>query len=392
MPAPPLRYDPLDEATRRNPFPVYRRLRDEDPVHYAPEQRCWVLSRFDDVFRAALDTETFSSAQGLTFEEDEITRLGLKPTIVMMDPPKHTAFRKLVSQGFTPRKVAELEPAVRAFVVERIDALAAAGGGDFVAVLGKPLPSFVVAHYLGVPVEDRARFDLWTEGIVQANAAGSITSAVDAVTELYDYFTHLVDYRRRHPADDMISALLAADLDGVELDLEEILGYAFVMIAGGNDTTTGLLGGAAELLTRHPEQRRVLLDDPELVPNALEEFLRMTSPVQGLCRTTTREVTVRDVTIPAGRKVHLLYGSANRDEREFGPDSDALDVRRQIVRILTFTMGPHFCLGAAAARLQGRVVLEELLRRLPDFTVDPDRGTMAEGAFVRRYTSLPLAA
>jgi len=190
----------------------------------------------------------------------------------------------------------------------------------------------------------------------------------------------------------MIATLAHARLDGEALTPEAILGYAFVMIAGGNDTTTGLLGGAAELLTEFPDQRARLLDDPTLIPGAVEELLRLTSPVQGLSRTTTRPVELYGTELPAGAKVHLLYASANRDPREFGPTAEELDVTRPVPRMMTFSSGPHHCLGAAAARLQGRIALEELLARIPGFAVDAARGRFAPGAFVRRYEHLPVRA
>jgi cytochrome P450 family 130 len=386
-------YDPYDPATLRDPYPTYRRLRDEDPIHHVVERDFWVLSRFADVFAAVGDSATFSSAEGLTFERDEITRLGLAPTMVMMDRPEHTTYRRLVSRGFTPRQVAGLEPAVRAFARERVAAIAAAGEADLIELLAGPLPTLVVATYLGVPEDDRAQFDAWSSAIVSANAKGkAIGGAVEAVTGLYHYFDELIERRRVEPTDDMLSDLVAAEVGGEQLDLARILGYCFVMIAGGNDTVTGLLGGAAVLLTERPDQRQLLLDDPGRIPLAVEELLRLTSPVQGLCRTTTTDVTVGDTTIPAGRKVHLLYGSGNRDPREFGPTADQLDVTRHISRMLSFGGGPHHCIGAAAARLQGRVALGELLAVLPEFTVDAGQGTLAPGPFVRRYESLPIRA
>lgn len=389
-------YDPLDPATVRSPFAIYRRLRDEAPL-YRMGERVWVLSRFADVFAAARDTERFSSAQGLSYEGGDIELLGLLPTIVMMDPPDHTAYRRLVSRGFTPRKVADIEPAVRAFVVQRIETMREVirdqGCADFIAELAGPLPTFVVAHYLGVPEADRGRFDRWTNAIVSANAAGDVVGgARQAVGELYEYFTHLAERRREEPGDDMVSQLVHSSLHGEPVSVEAVLGYAFVMVAGGNDTATGMLGGSAELLTQRRDQRQLLLDQPARLPNAVEELLRLTSPVQGLSRTTTCEVELYGETIPEGSKVHLLYAAANRDPREFGPTAEDFDVDRQIDRILTFSSGPHFCLGAAAARLQSRVALEELLARLPDFEVDADAGVYAPGAFVRRFSSLPITA
>jgi cytochrome P450 len=388
--APPPAYDPRDPDLLADPYPLYRRLRDEDPVHRSP-LGFWVLSRFEDVSHAALDTATYSSAEGLTYEVDEITRLGLKPTLVMMDRPRHTTYRRLISRSFTPRRVATLEPAVRAFVRERVARLADAGTADFIEVLAGPLPTLVVATYLGVPESDRQRFDGWSNAIVAANASGDVAGGAGrAVGELYGYFTDLIGYRRDHPGDDMLSDLVAARVDGRPLGVDEVLGFCFVMIAGGNDTATGLLGGSAVALTGHPDQRDLLLADPGRLPGALDELLRWTSPVQGLSRTTTDRVVVRGTTIDAGQKVHLLHGAANRDPREFGPTADALDVTRPVPRMLTFGNGPHHCIGAAAARMQGRVVLEELLATLPRFTVDPAGGRLAPGAFVRRFASLPF--
>jgi cytochrome P450 len=387
------RFVPCTAATWRDPFRMYAGLRDHDPVHHVEHGDYWVLSRFADVLAAARDTATFSSAQGLTFTYDDMRKSGLGDAapIVMLDPPEHTAFRRLVSRGFTPRQVTEIEPAVRAFVVERVERLCEAGEADVIAELFKPLPSMVVAHYLGVPAEDRHRFDRWTEAIVAANAAGDILAAA-AVADLFGYFSQLIERRRAEPGDDTISQLVDAADGEPDVPLLQILGFAFTMVAGGNDTTTGLLGGAAELLTAHPDQRRRLLDDPGLIPGAVEELLRLTSPVQGLARTTTADVAVGGTTIPKGRKVMLLYGSANRDPREFGADAEALDVGRHPAQILSFSFGAHYCLGAAAARLQGRVVLEELLARCPDFAVDADRGTFAPGCFVRRWETLPFSA
>ena len=215
--------------------------------------------------------------------------------------------------------------------------------------------------------------------------------APDAVAELFAYFSDLISRRRAEPADDIVSQLVMAAGDDRRVPIAMILGFAFTMIAGGNDTVVGLLGGAADLLTAERHQRRLLLNDRNLIPDAVEELLRLTSPVQGLARTTTRKVELHGKTIPAGRKAMLLYGSANRDRRQFGGDAETLDVTRRPAQILTFSFGDHYCLGAAAARLEGRVVLEEMLERFPDFAVDASRGEFAPGSFVRRYEALPFS-
>jgi hypothetical protein len=383
---------------------MYRALRGQDPVHHvvpesSPDHDYYVLSRHADIWTAARDHETFSSAQGLTVNYNELELIGLQdnPPFVMQDPPVHTEFRKLVSRGFTPRQVEAVEPKVREFVVERIEGLRADGGGDIVAELFKPLPSMVVAHYLGVPEEDRVQFDGWTDAIVAANTgAGGIGGALetvgDAVGSMMAYFSELIDRRRREPEDDTISHLVAAGVgaDGDIAGTLSVLAFTFTMVTGGNDTTTGMLGGSVQLLHQRPDQRRLLAENPDLIPDSVDEFLRLTSPVQCLARTATRDVTIGDTTVPAGRRVLLLYGSANRDERQYGPDAAELDVQRSPRNILTFSHGAHHCLGAAAARMQSRVALTELLSRCPDFEVDEAGILWAGGSYVRRPLSVPF--
>ena len=389
-------YRPATPETWTEPWPMYAALRDHDPAHHVERpggRDHWVLSRHADVLAAAVDTATYSSARGLTVEYDELDAIGLadNPPLVMLDPPDHTAFRKLVARGFTPRQVGTLEPVVRAFVVDRLERLRDEGGGDIVEALFKPLPSLVVAHYLGVPADGRDRFDDWTHAIVSASSAGDIGAAADALTEMTGYFAELIERRRSEPGDDTVSHLVAAGVGDDDRGLLSILAYVFTVVTGGNDTTTGMLGGSVQLLETDRDQRRLLLDDPALVPDAVEELLRLTSPVQGLARTTTRDVELHGRAIPAGRRVLLLYAAANRDPRRYGPDADELDVRRRPTQILTFSQGSHHCLGAAAARLQARVALEELLARCPDFTVDLDSVEWAPGPYVRRPVRVEVA-
>lgn len=388
--------------TWANPWPMYKALRDHDPVHHVvppghPEHDYYVLTRHADVWSAARDHRTFSSAEGLTVNYGDLDMIGLRdnPPMVMQDPPVHTQFRKLVSRGFTPRQVEAVEPKVREFVVERIEKIRANGGGDIVTELFKPLPSMVVAHYLGVPEEDWAQFDGWTQAIVAANTAeGGIVSALetvgDAVGTMMAYFTALIERRRTEPEDDTISHLVAAGVgtDGDMAGILSILGFTFTMVTGGNDTVTGMLGGSMPLLYERPDQRQLLVDDPGLIPDAVDELLRLTSPAQNLARTATRDVTIEDTTIPAGRRVLLVYGSANRDERVYGSDAGELDVRRRPRNILTFSHGAHHCLGAAAARMQSRVALTELLSRCPDFEVGEP--VWSGGSYVRRPLSVPI--
>jgi cytochrome P450 len=255
----------------------------------------------------------------------------------------------------------------------------------------------VVAHYLGVPEEDWTQFDGWTQAIVAANTAdggvaGALETVGDAVGSMMAYFTRLIERRRTDPEDDTISHLVAAGVgaDGDIAGTLSILAFTFTMVTGGNDTVTGMLGGSMPLLHQRPDQRELLVGNLEGIPDAVEELLRMTTPAQGLARTVTNDVTIGGTTIPAGRRVLLLYGSANRDQRVYGPDADELDVTRCPRNILTFSHGAHHCLGAAAARMQSRVALTELLSRCPHFEVNEAGIVWAGGSYVRRPLSVPI--
>jgi cytochrome P450 len=306
---------------------------------------------------------------------------------VMMDPPNHTAMRRLVSKAMTPRRVESIDGIVREFVDARLDMIG--GECDIVDVLFKPLPSFVVAHYLGVPEEDRERFDGWTNSIVAATASSNFEDATEAFMSLFAFGDELIARRQVEPGDDLMSSLVEVGPEVASAGW--IVGFVFTMVTGGNDTTTGLLSGAAELMTKHRDHRQLLLDDLSRVTPSIEEFLRLTSPVQNLARTTTCDVEIHDTVIPEGKKVMLLYGSANRDEREFGDDAGELNVQREIDKMVSHGYGAHHCLGAAAARLQTSVALERILARFPDFSVDHEAGKFAAGSFVRRYESLPFS-
>jgi hypothetical protein len=395
-----LTFTPRSGPSWRDPWPMYAALREQDPVHHvvpehAPDNDYWVLSRYTDVSVAVRDWETFSSAQGLTVDYGDMERLGLaqNPPLVMLDPPEHTTFRRLVHKGFTPKQMVSIEPIVRTFVVERIERLRAQGGGDIVAELIKPLASLVVAHYLGVSEADRSRFRSWSEAIVEASASGHGPKAADAITDMFGYFTELVEKRKTDPSDDTVSHLVAADQGNDEATtLQRILGWAFTMITGGNDTIVGMLGGSALLLTQNLDERAKLIEDPSRIGDAVEELLRLTAPVQGLARTTTRDVEIAGTTIPAGRKALLLYASANRDWRQYGANAEELDVLRKPAAILAFGQGQHHCIGNAAARMESRVVLEELLARCPNFSVDCDSVDYSEGMYTRRPASLAFVA
>jgi cytochrome P450 len=404
-----LTYDPLDGAFLADPYPTLAWLREHDPVHHRPADHrapaFWALSRFADIWDAVREPDLFCSAQGLTFFPDEIGQLGLPPNIVMLDAPQHTRLRGLIGRGFTPRQVTRLEDAIRTFVRDRLEEIAArAQAGETVDLhqdYSATVPTFVLAELFGVPEADRLRFGPWVQSVTalqdQTLNGGGLddperADGIDAVGELLGYFSDVIASRRASgDQDDLIGALVAAELDGERLTDWDILGFCFVVTAGGSDTTAALISHAALLLSEAADQRQLLLDDPGLISPAMMEVLRLESSVQGLARATTRDVTIHDVTIPAGEKVMMLYGAGNRDPREFGDTADRLDVRREIRRHLAFSSGPHFCIGSHLAKLQARVALEELLAAHPHIHVDAATGTRHQSPFVRGWLSLPVA-
>jgi cytochrome P450 len=405
---PAVTYDPLDPAFLADPYPAFAWLRKNDPVHHHPADHrapaFWALSRFEHVWDAVRRPEVFSSASGLTFFQDEIGQLGIPPTIVMLDPPRQTQLRALIGRGFTPKRVTVLEERIRSFVRERLADMAAryADGSsvDFHSDFASTIPTYELAELFGVPEEDRARFAPWVHALTQLQNDGFDPSplsgshappgALEAMAEMTDYFSATIADRRARPADDLVGALVDAEIDGERLSDWDILGFCFVMVAGGSDTTASLISHAVTLLGDAPDQRQLLLDDPGLVPGALTEFLRLESSVQGLARTTLADVEIDGTMIPAGEKVMMLFAAANRDPREFGETADRLDVRRDIPRHLSFSSGPHFCIGSHLAKLQARVAIAELLHAHPWVQLDPAAGRRHESAFVRGWISLPV--
>ena len=384
-------YDPEDEHTQLDPYPIYRRLRDERPVYRQERLRFWALSRFTDVLAALNDHEAFCSRQGLTWDPAAAAQAGVLPMMVTTDPPDHTKLRRLINRGLTPRRVADLEPEVRAGIVERIEALCAAGGGDLVSEVAVPVPTAMVGRFLGVPETDRRRFHQWAGAVVAGTSGAAFHQEHHrAVRELYAYFHDLIERRRHELADDLIGTLIASEIDGIHLTTQEILGFCFNIVVGGIETTTNLISNGMALLAAHPESARRLAVEPGLIPQAIEEFLRLETPVAGLCRTTTRPVALHGVTIPAGEKVLLMFGAANRDEREF-PDPDRLDLDRAVERHLAFGHGAHYCIGAALARLMARVAFEELTTHVGNCRADVAHGRRLRAAVSRGWASLPIA-
>jgi hypothetical protein len=380
-------YDPYDPRTVADPYATYRRLRDEHPVFHNRTHDFWALSRFDDVLRAAHDHDAFSNKHGITLDHD------IEPPVPMLtnlDPPRHAQLRALVSWAFRPRRVAELTEDVRLVARTCLEEARSTERPDLAATLAGPLPTVIIADLLGVPASDRAAFRRWSDiaNSANPNEPESLGEAFTAVVELGMYLAAAIGERRTAPRDDLISLLTSAEVDGTVLTDEEIVGFAFVLLVAGNETTAGLIGCTVLNLLAYPDQRRWLVEDPARIALSMDELVRFGGSVHGLTRTTAHPVTVLDQTIPEGAKVLLLYASANRDEREFN-DPGVLDLTRIVKRHVAFGHGIHHCVGSWLARIETQVALEELLRVAPNYDLDLDAVEWARSALTRGPSYLP---
>src|SRR5215831_4159490 len=386
-------YDPYDFEIDSDPYPVWKRLRDEQPLYFNERYDFYALSRFDDVERASVDWKTYISGRGTVLEIIK-ANIDLPPgSIIFEDPPAHDIHRALLSRVFTPRKVSALEPKIREFCARSLDPLVDAGGFDFISDLGAQMPMRTIGMLLGIPEQDqeaiRDRIDAGLridEGempdVEQRNALDT------------EHFAEYIDWRAEHPSDDLMTELLQAEFEAVNgeqrrLTREEVLGYIGLLAGAGNETTTRLIGWTGKVLAEHPDQRLRLVEDRSLVPNAIEELLRYESPSPVQARYVTRDVEHYGTVVPEGSVMVVLTASGNRDERKF-PDADRFDIGRRIDHHLAFGYGVHFCMGAALARLEGRVALDEVLQRFPTWDVDWDNAVQARTSTVRGWERLPV--
>jgi cytochrome P450 len=389
-----LRYDPYDYEIDANPHHIFKRLRDEAPIYYNEEYGFWALSRFADVLAASIDHETFSSARGTVIElMDEPMA---NPPMIFMDPPQHTCFRKLVSRTFTQRRIGSLEGRIRELVAGYLDPFVGSGGFDYVADFAAKLPVMVISSLLGVPREEQEQLRLWTDQTLhrEPGESGPGEAALDAWKDISTYWQRHIDARRRRPGNDVMSDLVHAELeegDGTTRRLTDGELHAFYALisSAGNETVARLLGWAATLLASNPGERAKLVASPPLIRNGVEEILRYEAPSPIQARWVTRDVEYYGTVVPKDSKIALLTASANRDEREFA-DPDVLDVTRKIDRHVGLGYGIHFCLGASLARMEGRVALEETLRRFPSWEIDEDGLEMIHTSTVRGYAKVPL--
>ena len=382
--------NPYSHAFHDDPFPMYRDLRDNAPCYYNESLGFWALSRYDDVLAALHDPATYCSRHGITLEQDSSL-----PMLLTTDPPDHTDLRRLVSRAFTPRRVADLEADVRELARGFLEPLLAQGDGDIIAGYAARLPMDVIARMLGVPEADEESLRVWTNALLDRDeGVPDVTPAgVDAAINLFKYFSGFVADRRAAIAagnahDDLTTALCAAGDD--ELSDERVVGFCFLLIIAGNETTTKLLANCLLALQRFPGERAKIVNDPGRIPDAVEEILRYEGSTQLMARTLTRAVDLHGEHMPEGAKVLLLLGSANRDERVWvRPDDFDID-RASAVQHVGFGHGIHVCLGAALARLEMRVSLEEIFRRIPAYEIDEAGCTRVHSGNVRGWATMPI--
>ncbi|MBW8486349.1 cytochrome P450 [Actinomadura parmotrematis] len=388
-----LYWDPYDPRFVPDPYPTYRRLREEAPLYYNEKHDFYAVSRYEDVDHGLADWETYSSARGGILEFIK-SGIEMPPgTLIFEDPEPHDIHRRLLVKIFTPRRIAALEPRIRDFCARTLDPLAGRDRFDLVADFAIEMPMRVIGMLLGIPEADQAALRDSADESLRTEAGGQMDLKDGAILS-NEMFGDYIAWRAKNPSGDLMTKLLTTEFEdehGVvrTLTRDEVLTYVTVVAGAGNETTGRLIGWLGSVLAAHPDQRRALVDDPALVPNAVEEVLRYEPPGPYIARYVTRDVRVHGETVPAGSSMMFIAAAGNRDERRY-PDPDRFDVRRKIGQQLTFGIGVHYCLGAALARLEGRVALEEILRRFPSWDVDEDGARLAQTSTVRGWETLPV--
>ena len=394
-------YNPLSAGVIDDPYPTYRRLQQRDPAHWSPLLNAWIFSRYEDTDEVLRDQDRFEKN-----EEDPLERrreLGMpddpefvsKISMLFLNPPDHTRLRSLVSKAFTPRAVAALEPRIRELAHELLDGAGGEPQFDMMDVLAYPLPTIVISEMLGIPAEDRAQFKEWSDALarqIEPNISHTESRAAwAAAAELDAYFGRIIEQRRTEPSDDMISALIAAENEGDQLDHEELIVMLRLLLVAGNETTTNLVGNGLLALLQHPEQLALLREDPELMPKAVEEFLRFDSPVQLDARSAAHDTRLGGRQISAGQTLIVLIGAANHDPATF-PNPERLDITREHASNISFGRGIHHCLGAPLARLEGQIAFETLLERYEDLRLASSRPKHRPNIILRGLAELPVHA
>lgn len=387
-------YDPYDFEIDTNPYPIWKRMRDEQPLYYNQKYDFFALSRFADVERCSKDWERYSSAKGTLLE---LIKSGMQippGSIIFEDPPHHDLHRALLTSVFSPRKIAALEAKIRDFCAHALDPKVGTGGFNFIDDLGAQMPMRTIGMLLGIPEQDQEAIrDNIDDGLRLTEAAPPDMQERLAKGQ-NSVFAEYIDWRAKHPSDDIMTELLQAEFDDVDgkrrrLRRDEVLGFIALIAGAGNETTARLIGWSGKVLGEHPDQRRELAKNPKLIPRAIEELLRFESPSPVQARYVTQDVEHYGQVVPAGSVMLLLTASANRDQRRF-EDGDSFNIHRQFGQHIAFGYGVHFCLGSPLARLEGRVALEEVLKRFPDWEVDWDNAVQARTSTVRGWQSLPV--
>ncbi|CAM2762155.1 cytochrome P450 [Mycobacterium intermedium] len=385
-------YDPFDFEIDDDPYPIWKRMRDEAPLYYNEKYNFYALSRYDDVAPELTNWNTYRSGRGTTMDII-MSGIDIPPGLILFeDPPLHDLHRRLLSRVFTPRRMEAIEPLTRDFCVRALDPLVGTGRFDFIENLGAMVPMRTIGYLLGIPEDSQA--DIRDRGGRTISLKeGTFTAVSDDLFEKsYQVFSDYIDWRMEHPSDDLMTQLINAEVEegGVlrQLTRTEVLMYTTMIAGAGNETTTRLIGFIGQLLGEHPDQRRELVANPSLIPMAIEEVLRYQAPSPVQARHVAHDVESHGVTIPQGSVMLLLNGSANRDERKY-PNGETFDIHRGAPH-LSFGHGLHFCMGSALARMQARVALEEVLKRWPDWEVDYANAQMAHTSSVRGWAKLPV--
>jgi cytochrome P450 len=386
-------FDPYDVELNADPYPMFARLREEQPLYYNAQHDFYAISRFADVNKALVDHETFSSARGAILE---LIRSGMEmPSgiLIFEDPPLHDIHRKLLARMFTPRKINELEDKTREYCARSLDPIVGTGRFDFVKDLGAQMPMRVIGMLLGIPEEDQEAIRDHSNETMRTEAGKPMAVASEGF-DSGEIFAQYIDWRKDNPSDDIMTELLNVEFEDEtgtvrKLTRDELLLYVNVVAGAGNETTTRLIGWAGKVLAEHPDQRRQIAKDMSLVPQAIEELLRYEPPAPHVARYVTRDVEYYGQTVPEGSVMMGLIGAANRDHRQYPPDGDVFDIHREARQHLTFSVGTHYCLGSALARLEGRIALEEILKRFPEWEIDFDNAVLSPTSTVRGWDAMP---
>jgi cytochrome P450 len=387
-------YDPYNIELNRDPYPTFRRLREEKPLYYNEEQDFYALSRFDDVHAAFSDYETFSSGKGAVLE---IVKSGMeipRGILVFEDPPVHDIHRNLLTGMFTPRRMSALESQIREYCARCLDPLVGTGRFDFVNDLGAEMPMRVIGMLLGIPEDQQQTVTDHGDAPIRTAPGEKMTDNPDGPFATGDVFADMIDWRAKNPSDDLITELMNAEFEDEtgtrrRLTGEQLHLILMVLATAGSETTTRLISWTGKVLAEHPDQRAELAAKPALIPRAVEELLRFEPPALHAARYVTRDVEYYGQTVPEGSAMLLMIGAANRDHRRFPPDGDVFDIHRDRRPHLSFGYGTHFCVGNALARLETRIAIEEILKRFPEWEVDLTHAQLSPTSTVRGWASMP---